>query len=68
VVVLDPTGLYAPLHDLVRRLAEEGFLHATASRTLVWTTGVDSALDAIEAGLGRPAVVPELDDEVESAP
>jgi hypothetical protein len=68
VVVLDPTGLYAPLHEFVRKLAAEGFLYEAAAKTLIWTTDVDAALDAIEAGLDRPAVVPAVDDEVESAP
>jgi uncharacterized protein (TIGR00730 family) len=70
IVVLDPTGLYAPLHDLVRRLADEGFLHRSATETLTWTTDVDEALDAIEAGLRAPArpARPAQDDTVESAP
>jgi uncharacterized protein (TIGR00730 family) len=68
VVVLDPTGLYAPLHEFVRRLAGEGFLHESSLQTLVWTTDVHAALDAIEARLGGPAVVPAVDDEMESAP
>jgi predicted Rossmann-fold nucleotide-binding protein len=69
-VVLDPTGLYAPLHDLVRRLADEGFLHRSATETLTWTTDVDEALDAIEAGLRAPTrpARPAQDDIVESAP
>jgi uncharacterized protein (TIGR00730 family) len=68
VVVLDPTGLYAPLHEFVRKLAAEGFLYEAAAKTLIWTTDVDAALDAIEARLDQPAVVPAVDDEVESAP
>ncbi|GLY28537.1 TIGR00730 family Rossman fold protein [Kineosporia sp. NBRC 101731] len=68
VVVLDPTGLYAPLHELIRRLTDEGFLHGNAASALVWTTGIDEALTAIEQGLGGPAVSPTITDQVESAP
>jgi uncharacterized protein (TIGR00730 family) len=68
VVVLDPTGLYAPLHELVRRLEGEGFLRRSAAELLVWTTDVDQALDAIEAGLGAPPRTPSANDAIESAP
>jgi uncharacterized protein (TIGR00730 family) len=68
VVVLDPTGLYAPLHELVRKLEGEGFLHRSAAEALVWTTDVDQALDAIEAGLGARPLTPSADDAIESAP
>jgi len=69
VVVLDPTGLYAPLHDLIRGLASEGFLHGSAAQALVWTTDVRSALDAIEAGLvSRPPMTPSAGDVMESTP
>lgn len=68
VVVLDPTGLYAGLHDLVRRLQEEGFLRSQAAQVLVWATDVDHALDVIEARLGSPPLTPPTDDIVESAP
>jgi uncharacterized protein (TIGR00730 family) len=69
VVVLDPTGLYAPLHDLVRGLESEGFVRRSAAQALVWTTDVKSALDAIEAGLiARPALTPTAGDVMESSP
>jgi uncharacterized protein (TIGR00730 family) len=68
VVVLDPTGLYAPLHDLVRRLEIEGFLRRSAAEALVWTTDVEQALDAIEAGLGAAPLTPSAGDAIESAP
>jgi uncharacterized protein (TIGR00730 family) len=55
VVVLDPTGLYSALHDLVARLEDEGFVRAPAREVLVWATEVDQALDAIEAGLTPPS-------------
>ena len=69
VVVLDPTGLYAPLHELVRTLADQGFMHQGASEALVWTTDVEAALDAIEAGLeATPRMIPTADDVMESLP
>jgi uncharacterized protein (TIGR00730 family) len=72
VVVLDPTGLYAPLHDLVRGLEQQGFLRRAAAQALVWTTDVESALDAIEAGwadrAGRPPLRPSAGDVMESSP
>jgi uncharacterized protein (TIGR00730 family) len=69
VVVLDPTGLYAPLHDLVRGLEAEGFMRSSAAQVVVWTTDVTSALDAVEAGLAaRPPIRPNADDVMESTP
>ena len=69
VVVLDPTGLYAPLHDLVRSLEEQGFVRPAAARALTWTTDVESALDAVEAGLAaRPPMTPSAGDVMESTP
>jgi uncharacterized protein (TIGR00730 family) len=69
VVVLDPTGLYAPLHELVRGLEREGFLRAAAAEALTWATDVETALDAIEAGLAAaPRIVPTAGDVMESTP
>jgi uncharacterized protein (TIGR00730 family) len=68
VVVLDPTGLYAPLHDLVTRMEAEGFLRRAAAEAVVWATDVDEALDAVEAGLGEPPMIATIGDEMESAP
>lgn len=81
VVVLDPTGLYEPLHDLVERLGREGFVRRPAATVPTWTTDVAVALDTIEAGLARLAgsrgpagsaravlAVPDPDAAIESAP
>jgi len=68
VVVLDPTGLYAPLHDLIRGLSGANFLSESAIEALAWTTTVDGALDQIEARLGELPVAPSVADQVESAP
>jgi uncharacterized protein (TIGR00730 family) len=51
VVVLDPTGVYEPLHQLVDRLCGQGFVRATALRALVWARQVEEAMDAVEQGL-----------------
>jgi uncharacterized protein (TIGR00730 family) len=68
VVVLDPTGLYQPLHELIRKLSAENFLSSSALETLAWTTSVAAALDEIEARLGELPVAGEVIDAVESAP
>jgi uncharacterized protein (TIGR00730 family) len=52
VVVLDPDGVFASLHALVDQLGRRGFVREAALADLVWTTSVDEALDAVEAGLG----------------
>ena len=54
VVVLDPWGTYAPLRAQVDVLVEEEFMRDDARDLLTWTTRVDDALDAIEAGLAAP--------------
>ena len=59
VVVLDPTGVYAGLHDLVEKLLVQGFVRPGAEAYAVWTSTVGGALDAIENGLGRPRGVPD---------
>lgn len=68
VVVLDPTGLYAPLHELIRKLSAENFLSESALDTLAWTTTIDEALTAIESRLGELPAPPAVADQVESAP
>jgi uncharacterized protein (TIGR00730 family) len=53
VVVLDPTGVYAALHELVDKLLVQGFIRPGAEQLAVWTASVHEALDAVEAGLAR---------------
>ena len=57
VVVLDPDGLFEPLHAQVTQLVDRGFLRPSAAAALVWTTDVESALTAIASGVqrGEPA-------------
>lgn len=59
VVVLDPTGVYAALRDLVDKLLVQGFVRPGAESYAVWTATVAGALDAVENGLGRVRTVPD---------
>jgi uncharacterized protein (TIGR00730 family) len=72
VVVLDPTGVYAALRDLVDKLLVQGFIRPGAEQLAVWTSTVSEALDAVEAGLARTRVPPpaaEVSEELlESEP
>ena len=53
VVVLDPTGVYVSLRDLVDKLLVQGFVRPGAESLAVWTSSVPEALDAVEAGILR---------------
>ena len=72
VVVLDPTGVYAALRDLVDKLLVQGFIRPGAEQLAVWTSSVPEALDAVEAGLAHTRVPPaaaEVSEELlESEP
>jgi uncharacterized protein (TIGR00730 family) len=72
VVVLDPTGVFAALRDLVDRLLVQGFIRPGAEEVAVWTSTVPAALDAVEAGLARtqaePAPVEVAEELLESEP
>ncbi len=72
VVVLDPTGVYASLRDLVDKLLVQGFVRPGAEQVAVWTSSVSEALDAVEAGLRgprRPSAPAEIGEELlESEP
>jgi uncharacterized protein (TIGR00730 family) len=59
VVILDPTGVYAALRDLVDKLLVQGFVRPGAEAYAVWTSTVGGALDAIENGLGRLPTMPD---------
>lgn len=66
VVVLDPDGLYAPLREQVALLHARGFVRTPALDALAWATGVDEALDLVEAGLAAPVrLQPLAEDELE---
>ena len=44
VIVLDPFGLYQPLHELISHLEVEGFVKPGQRELLHWATSVDEAL------------------------
>jgi uncharacterized protein (TIGR00730 family) len=58
VVVLDPTGVYSALRDLVDKLLVQGFVRPGAEQLAVWASSVPEALDAVEAGILRRRPVP----------
>ncbi len=62
VVVLDPTGVYSALRDLVDTLLVQGFVRPGAEQLAVWTSTVPEALDAVEAGLSTSRIVPPAAD------
>jgi len=61
VVILDPTGVYVALRELVDKLLVQGFVRPGAEQLAVWTSSVGEALDAVEAGLAarRPSPAPD---------
>jgi len=69
VVVLDPEGLYAPLRQQIEVLVDQGFLRRTSVESLVWTTTVEAAFEAIEHGLAtRTYIAPTPDELLEDMP
>jgi uncharacterized protein (TIGR00730 family) len=48
VVILDPFGLYEPLHELIIHLEAEKFIKPGMREIIRWTTTVDDALNACE--------------------
>jgi uncharacterized protein (TIGR00730 family) len=44
VIILDPFGLYQPLHTLIEHLEEHGFVKPGQRELLHWTTTVEEAL------------------------
>ena len=69
VVVLDPEGLFAPLRRQVDLMVSEGFVQRPAAEALAWTTTVEEALDAVEAGIRRPVRMrPSVGEVAESEP
>jgi uncharacterized protein (TIGR00730 family) len=48
VVVLDPTGVFAPLRAQVGALVEAGFVRVEAAEAVVWAASVDEAFGVLE--------------------
>ncbi|MDX6738779.1 TIGR00730 family Rossman fold protein [Actinocorallia sp. A-T 12471] len=55
IVILDPHGVYGPLHDLMDHLLEEGFNRPAAAEAVRFCGDVGEALDHLEAEHGRRA-------------
>src|SRR3954451_17177342 len=62
VVILDPTGVYASLRELVDTLLAQGFVRPGADAYAVWTSSVPAALDAVEDGLRQARRVPGTEE------
>ena len=54
IVVLDPDGVFDPLHEQVARLVELGFVHPASLDVVGWVRGVAEAFELIE----RPERLP----------
>jgi uncharacterized protein (TIGR00730 family) len=70
IVVLDPTGVFAPLRAQVEELMAAGFVRAPAREVVQWASTAVEALDLVETRLleatpARP-VVPAAEDLLES--
>ena len=50
IIVLDPFGLYKPLHDLIDHLEEERFVKPGQRELVHWASSVDEALEVIRGG------------------
>jgi hypothetical protein len=48
-VILDPFGIYAPLHELIVHLEDEKFIKPGMREIVQWTTTVDEALRACQS-------------------
>lgn len=64
VVALDVDGLYEPLREQVRRMAERGFVRRPALDALQWADSVEQALDLVEQGLQAPETLQPLAEEM----
>ncbi|WP_243710753.1 TIGR00730 family Rossman fold protein [Actinomadura sp. KC216] len=59
VVILDPTGVYEPLRELMRGLTEQGFARARIWDAIGWTDSVPKAFDLLERSQPRIEFSPE---------
>src|SRR3954451_8299571 len=60
VVILDPTGIYAALRDLVYALLAQGVVRPDAQAYAVWASTVAGAQGAVEEGLLQVRRVPDV--------
>ena len=53
IVVLDPHGVFAPLHAQVDALVTDGFVRVAAAAEVTWTTTMAEAFEALEPPSAR---------------
>lgn len=66
LVVLDPFGVYEPLRDLMRDLADQGFARPKVFDAIGWAGSVAEAFDLLERSWPRIQATPE--DYAEAEP
>ncbi|MFC0037643.1 TIGR00730 family Rossman fold protein [Actinomadura rayongensis] len=66
LVILDPTGVYDPLRELMVRLTDEGFARPKIFDAIGWTASLDEAFDLLERSPVRIEPTPE--DYAEAEP
>ncbi|MFF5263149.1 TIGR00730 family Rossman fold protein [Actinomadura viridis] len=59
LVILDPTGVYDPLRELMAGLADQGFARAKIFDAVGWTASVTEAFDLLERSQPRIEATPE---------
>ncbi|WP_018655624.1 TIGR00730 family Rossman fold protein [Actinomadura flavalba] len=66
LVILDPTGVYDPLRELMNGLADTGFVRPKVFDAIGWTSSVTEAFDLLERSTVR--IEPTAEDYGESVP
>jgi uncharacterized protein (TIGR00730 family) len=64
VVILDPYGVYEPLRELMRGLADQGFARPNVFDAVHWSTEVAEAFDLLESR--TPRLQPTAEDLAEA--
>lgn len=59
IVILDPTGVYDPLRELMKGLTEQGFARPKIWDAIGWTASVSEAFDLLERTQPRIGFSPE---------
>ena len=60
VIILDPYGLYQPLHTLIEHLEEHGFVKPGQRELLHWTTSIEEALLIVDKSAENFTVTGDL--------
>jgi uncharacterized protein (TIGR00730 family) len=64
VVILDPTGVYEPLRELMKGLTEQGFARPRIWDAIGWTASVSEAFDLLERS--QPKIEMSFEDYAEA--